>query len=268
MDKERFLSSGLIEQYVLGLCSPEEEQQVLRYAEAFPEIKEEIDGMRKAMEEYARQYAVPPPPHLKEKVMKTIDTDGGNRGNGKADWEVRPGAGANRSAGWAVMFSLLAIAVLGYLSFSFYSQYRQTQNKFDSLAARFEIYKENCEQAQAQQAELEKIYAFLRHEDTQPVRLSGTGLAPEAETLVYINPTARAAYLNVVNLPEPPANKTYQLWADVHGEMINMGVIDSSTTELQLVNFIDEAESLNITLEPAGGSEHPTVELLYVRGAV
>ena len=61
MDKERFLKTGLLEQYVLGLTTPEEDLEVERYAESFPEIQSEIDSMRSAMEEYARQYSIPPP---------------------------------------------------------------------------------------------------------------------------------------------------------------------------------------------------------------
>jgi hypothetical protein len=40
--------------------------------------------------------------------------------------------------------------------------------------------------------------------------------------------------------------------------------LEREATDLQLINYIARAESLNITLEPLGGSEQPTVELLYV----
>ena len=54
---------------------------------------------------------------------------------------------------------------------------------------------------------------------------------------------------------------TYQMWADVDGEMINMGLVPAEQDYIPL-RYIDKAESLNITIEPAGGSEHPTVEQL------
>ena len=60
MNKERFLASGLIEQYVLGLTTPDEAQEVERYARAYPEVQAEIDALRGAIEQYAAQYAVPP----------------------------------------------------------------------------------------------------------------------------------------------------------------------------------------------------------------
>jgi anti-sigma-K factor RskA len=51
------------------------------------------------------------------------------------------------------------------------------------------------------------------------------------------------------------------MWADVEGEMINMGVINN-TENLLAMTYIEDAESLNITIEPAGGSDHPTVSRL------
>ena len=55
MDKERFLQSGLLEQYVLGLTSEEENEEVERYARAFPEIQSEIDILQIAVMQYAEE---------------------------------------------------------------------------------------------------------------------------------------------------------------------------------------------------------------------
>jgi hypothetical protein len=53
----------------------------------------------------------------------------------------------------------------------------------------------------------------------------------------------------------------YQMWADVDGVMINMGLLPADA-DLIPVKYIDRAESFNITIEPAGGNDHPTVENL------
>ena len=67
--------------------------------------------------------------------------------------------------------------------------------------------------------------------------------------------------INTERLPDLDADHDYQMWADVEGEMINMGVI-SKDKKLMAMNYIDHSESLNITIEPAGGNDHPTVERL------
>jgi len=43
--------------------------------------------------------------------------------------------------------------------------------------------------------------------------------------------------------------------------MIDMGVIPKNS-DMVAMTYIADAESLNITIEPAGGSDHPTVSKL------
>ena len=268
MDKEKFLHSGLLEQYVLGLTTPEENQEVERYAEAFPEIQSEIDGMRRALEEYASQYTVPPPSHVKEKILRETEDEGSDVGERMADAGVVPVDGTWRSVNWAVMFSLFAVLALGLTAYNFFQQKQRVEDRYESLSARFAAYQASCEEAREKNAEGARLYAFLTHPETRPVRLTGTQLAPESETMVYWNPGQQTAYFSSLRLPAPPPGKTYQLWADVEGEMINMGVVDVRDGALQAVTVIEQAESLNLTLEPEGGSDHPTVELLMLNGKV
>ena len=84
---------------------------------------------------------------------------------------------------------------------------------------------------------------------------------PEGKMLSYVNHTTKSVVVNTQRLPKLNNDEDYQMWADVEGEMINMGVI-SKSSQLLAMNYIDHAESLNITIEPSGGSEHPTVSRL------
>ena len=76
-----------------------------------------------------------------------------------------------------------------------------------------------------------------------------------------MNHITKSVVINTERLPNLDEDHDYQMWADVEGEMINMGVI-SKSNKLTDMTYIDHAESLNITIEPAGGSDHPTVERL------
>ena len=84
---------------------------------------------------------------------------------------------------------------------------------------------------------------------------------PEAKVVSYVNHKTKSVVINTERLPKLDAEHDYQMWADVEGEMINMGVI-SKDKNLLAMNYIDHAESLNITIEPAGGNDHPTVSRL------
>ena len=62
MDKEKFLSSGLLHQHILGLTDPEEDQIVASFLHNYPELKEEVSRVRKGIHRYALNQGIPPLP--------------------------------------------------------------------------------------------------------------------------------------------------------------------------------------------------------------
>ena len=265
MDKENFLKTGLLEQYVLGLTDERESEEVEQYAEAFPEIKAEIEAMRKAVDEYAKQYAVMPPGELEARVVEEADekTTGSRTGDSSEGGIARSDGGR-----WGAWLARAIMVMLIILSFSFYQSKVAADRQYDALSREYRTFQQDCSRRHAQQEKLKEVYAFLNHEHTTPIRLLSTGLVPEAEAVAYFNEAQKKVFVNPTLLPPPPQGKTYQIWADVEGEMVSMGLIDGHSKGLQPVVFIDGTESLNITLEPEGGSEAPTVTLLYVNGKV
>jgi len=246
MNKERFLNTGLLEQYILGLATPEEAKVVEQHLEAFPELKVEVTNMQQALENYASQYATPPPSKLKEEIMDQIDIDPRT-------------ANSQTSIPWRNWLSFAII--FGLIAAYFFQNQNLQRNK--NLVQRQEVALLACQNEKQGLMKAEQIFAFFNDPQTQAVSLIGSSVSPEASALVYWNEARQSAFINPNALPEIPADKQYQIWADVHGKMISIGLLQKETTELQLINYIAEAESLNITLEPIGGSEAPNVELLY-----
>lgn len=265
MDKENFLKTGLLEQYVLGLTDEKETEEVERYAEAFPEIKAEIESMRKAVDDYARQYAVMPPEELKTRVMEEIDE---KEAYSQPQGSLRGRTERSNGGRWGAWLARGIMATLIILSLSFYQSKVAADREYEVLSREYRAFQQECSRRQAQQEKLQEVYAFLKNEHTTPIRLLSTGLVAEAEAVAYFNEAEKKVFINPTLLPPPPQGKAYQIWADVAGEMVSMGLIDGHSKELQPVAFIDGTESLNITLEPEGGSKEPTVTLLYVNGKV
>ncbi len=255
MDREQLFESGLLEMYVLGLTSPEETQLIEDMVKEDPTIQKEIDGLHKALETYASQHAIPPPPGLKRKVLRRVDN--------LAELESAAAPAAiyqNRGFfNLAIAASMLFFLTSGFLFF----QNRSIQKKIAS------VYKENynliqsCEAEREAFAEKEKVFALLNDVNTKPHQLIGSPVSPQSTAIVYWNETDHKVLMSTQGMPAPPEGKQYQVWADVEGEMINMGLIDPENQGMQEMKYIAQAESVNITLEPKGGSEHPTVALLY-----
>ena len=80
--------------------------------------------------------------------------------------------------------------------------------------------------------------------------------------MAYWNPDLQEGWLDPTKLPALPTDRQYQIWADVHGEMISIGLIPKGQDELVIINFLPDAESINITQEVLGGVDHPTIALL------
>ena len=63
------------------------------------------------------------------------------------------------------------------------------------------------------------------------------------------------------NLPELPEDKCYQMWAEVNGEMVNLGILKDiqDKDKLFALPYGEEAISY-ITIEPKGGNTSPSVQ--------
>lgn len=259
MDKEKFLKSGLIEQYVLGIATDEEAKLVEAFAEQYPEVKSEIESLRAGLEDYAKQYSIDPPGDLKGKIMEEIDElELAINKNRRIESNLK------RSRAFSFFASVAALIFLAAGLFLF-RQKTNLEDKLSRAEATNAVIREQCQKTSSQNREL---LAFLYHKDTRTIHLKGTELAPEAEAIVYYNPVAKKAMLNPVTMPDIAKNQSYQIWADVNGDMIDMGVFNPKSSDLQPVSFIELAQSFNISLEPKGGSDHPTLSLIYLNGDI
>ncbi len=261
MDKEQLYESGLLEMYVLGLTSEEENAQVAELAAQHPDVQKEIDTMRKALENYAMSHSIPPPPGLRDKVMSAVDREEDTPDPEQAP--VRSQPPARRWVSLAAGFILLASCIY------FFQQHRRSEGRLTALKKDYVSLERNCTQEKQQLRSAQQALAFLQKEHTQPLVLRGSELAPSAFATVYWNEEEEIAWVCMNGMPEPPEGKQYQAWADVEGEMINMGTVNARSSEaFQSLAYIPEAESVNITLEPEGGSRKPTVALLYANAVI
>ena len=71
MTKEEFLKTGLCEQYVLGVTTPEENEIVEQMFKSHPELKNNCQKMEDCMGKYARNSERVPPRCLKKSISKT-----------------------------------------------------------------------------------------------------------------------------------------------------------------------------------------------------
>ena len=117
--------------------------------------------------------------------------------------------------------------------------------------------------------ELEDVrnqFIVLNNPLTKKYNVKGNKNAKELKAVAYINPVKKLSYINVKKLPHLSKNQSFQMWAEVNGKMINLGIIDESAGQEKLLAlpYADNAVSY-ITIEPKGGNNTPTVENIVAK---
>ena len=104
-------------------------------------------------------------------------------------------------------------------------------------------------------------FIVLNNPDTKKYAVNGKREGKELKAIAYINPVKKLSYINVSNVPNLPENKCFQMWAEVNGELVNLGVIKQfdEKDKLLALPYADKAVSY-ITVEPKGGNTSPSVE--------
>lgn len=257
MNKDQLIKSGLLEQYVLGLTTPAENRQIEDIAARYPEIQEEIESMREALDQYVNQHSIPPPPGLKEEVMNALE-------DGTAEDE-------QEMSRWSLSRILLALSIVALLvlAWLFYKQRQQFDHQYSAMVSEYHLCQKERESLEAQLNPLTAEHSTLVDRHTQHIHIRGIEAFSDALIVVYYNPGQPEALVHIVEMPSPPDGHQYQLWADVDGQMIDMGTLSHvEKNSLHHLRLIPHAESLNVTIEPLGGSERPTVERLCANGQV
>ena len=73
MTNKKYIDSGILEQYVLGVAGTEESKEVEMMAAANPGIQAEIEAIARSLEIFAKANGVEPNPVIKPFLLATID---------------------------------------------------------------------------------------------------------------------------------------------------------------------------------------------------
>ena len=115
-------------------------------------------------------------------------------------------------------------------------------------------------QAQQAQADAARIAAVLSAPDAHAVVGAVGGPAQGVRATVVSSHSQDRAVFLTAGLPGLPHGKTYQLWFNDAGVMRPAGLVAPGAADqtVLLQGLIGPASGMGITVEPAGGSPHPT----------
>jgi len=273
MDIKTYIASGILENYILGLVSDQERQQVERYAKVYPEVQEELTAIEDALGQYASSQARPMPQGLDQQILAHInelsvggDAAPSSQSNVKQSASQTPpkSSSSNWLPGLLGLLSILGIGAAIFFNSQVSGLTEEVSNKNEQLVNQ----QLACDETKQQQQDLEQQLNILRDENYRSILMKGTDKAPDALAAVYYNEANQKTYLDVRNMPTPTTDKQYQLWAIVDGAPVDMGVFDLPIDSVDFVEVphIANAQAFAVTLEPVGGNAAPTMEEMYVVG--
>ncbi|WP_157962286.1 anti-sigma factor [Winogradskyella aurantiaca] len=252
MTKDKILKEQLLEQYLLGDLEPAVSDQIELAISKDSSLKAMVDDMELDLEKLGQEHALSVPKTVKEHLMHEIS-------NSNPSSKVRP-MKPERFKAW---FSLAAAAsvILFLNTIYLIVQNGDIKQELTEISSESQQLKEQQRSLISSYNNQETLLAFISNPNTKQYSLEGNKLMPDTKIVSYVNHDEKQVMVNTAAMQELDPDHDYQMWADVEGEMINMGVINLNESMLAMT-YIDDAESFNITIEPKGGSDHPTVERL------
>lgn len=304
MNIQEYIESGILEEYALGVLNEVERAEVERIARQHPEVDRELNTIISSLDAYAEAHAVTPPAGMRDRVLSgwqqairetektepstpaaangtsfapspqmvavptasaaaapTPSADGGavvrqmpapESNSGRTRWLI------------AASVALLVLSALG--NFLLYSRLKETEANLEVAQTEQSRYAATQKAALNERDEQLRV---LRNEAFRAVELKGTPKSPDALARVYYNPQTKAVYVDVRNLPAPPAGKQYQLWALDNGKPVDAGVLATATAagdSIQQMKDIASAQAFAMTVEDEGGVASPTLSTMTVIG--
>ncbi|PWH81739.1 RNA polymerase subunit sigma-70 [Algibacter marinivivus] len=246
-----FLNSGLLDKYLLGNTSTEETVMVESYIARHPEIENTYNTMQHNLEVVAKANAVEAPKSILNNILDELD-----------DAPVVKLKAPNKYKKWYKFSIAASIAALIFAGTSayFYDQNQKLQSDTVVIDEEIEDLRSDIAQNNIMLDKVMRQLLKLNNPETEKYIIKGNERAKDLKTVAYINPKEKTSMIDVVSLPELPEEQCYQIWAELQGKMVNLGILDKADRQLRNIPYMEDALALSITIEPKGGNAIASIQ--------
>jgi anti-sigma-K factor RskA len=262
MEAKDYIESGILELYVYGLLSEDENIEIAKMAKNNAEVDNEIISIEKAIVALSSSFSPFHSVANYEKIKAKLELKYGKV------IEIKPAFRWSEYTGWAA--AVLLLLGVGYQTL----QLNETKKAISTIGTqKNKIEKEYAYLGEKNKA-VQKSLTIVRDIKNTGVTLGGQTASPQSFAKVYWNKETKITYIDAAGLPKPPKGMVYQVWALKLSPTLtptSIGLLSDFEKNDQKIFAVDQtayAEAFGITLEPAGGSISPTMEQLYTLGKV
>ena len=254
--------------YTLDALTDEERELVEEYLAEHPEARLQVQELKSGASALPHSVApVVPPPHVKETLMSRVEADAQARqSSSRRDTSSLrvPRESARRSVRLEDIFRVLSLGAAAAAilwAFVLNAQVARLQSEISSLN----------EKVAAQSQSLDDLVRNLPQPDQSDVitvSLKSTADENRALGQLIANRNDKSAVVVISGLPPLEPGKTYQVWL-IGGAPVSAGLlaVDENGRSVLIITSeeaIGSFESVGISIEPEGGSEQPTGDIVVL----
>ncbi|ADY30342.1 anti-sigma factor [Cellulophaga lytica] len=261
MNIEEYIASGKLELYVAGVLSKEENLQIHNDAEQHPELKKEIEAIEASILALSKSAS----PKLDSNMFTAIKRRLNLEDNTKVVQLPK------QKSGWATYTGWAAAVVLSAGMLWMYNQNKDLESKIEVVSQEKIDLESKIDNANNSLIETQDLLNTIRDKNIDVVALGGQAVSPESYAKAYWNKKEQKVFIDAKGLPEPPDGFVYQVWSLKLNPLTptSLGLLEDfkgDENKIFALANANNSEAFGITLEPAGGSESPTLEQLYTLG--
>ena len=257
MNAKEFISSGVLELYALGAVSDSEKNEVEEMCASHPEVAEELQRIQDALGAYATAHGRNPRPGVRAELMDKITS-----GNGKANRFAKPHELTYKYLIGACIASLI---ISTFASVFFYQKWSEAEDRYVAVVNEKNVMAQNLNMVKYEYDKINHDISVMRDPAITTYTLKASDSTKYYMAHVYWNKYNKQTFIDISDLPMPPAGKQYQLWAMVGEQPVDAGIFEmTGANEMQKVKQVQDAEIWAVTLEPQGGSASPTMDQMYL----
>ncbi|QNL47977.1 anti-sigma factor [Olivibacter sp. SDN3] len=274
MDIREYISSGVIDSYVLGMANEEEVRELEQLSRQYPEVKQALLDAQATMEQFVGLHTLQPPAGSREKILKALTDENLIEESSSA---IKPPVEtaeetpvvpikkvehSNKIAVYIAAASIILLILGGIYHFvtvnTLKSELLLISSQQRMQSAELTTYRDSSEI-------LNQRLAILENPDVKKLDLTGVAGHEKNSAILYWNQETKEVFLSPANLAALPEGKQYQLWAIADGKPVSAGVFTRpNLTEIQQMLNVSNAEMFAITIEKEGGVESPTLDQMVV----
>ena len=253
MDINNYIASGIIEMYVMGICSAEEKAELETLRNKYPELNKAVLQFETAFENNLMTSATGPGGAADERILqslKVLQTPVIN---------INTHQTAVKKMNWLRPVAAAAILLFAASSIFNYTLFKKTKEQELALS---EIKKSTTLP--------ETDYAILKNPAITPVAMYGVAPHGICRCTMFWDKKTGKAYIMIHHLVPSSPERKYQLWAMVNDKPVSVGMVNDEIRGrfIEIQNIPEGATAFKVTLENAAGASTPTEEETYLYGKI